>query len=228
MSTNSSNTKDKASDSGSSYAKPKKIDYETHWDNVYLNKSEEKLGWYETNLSPTMDLLSKTDLKKTATILNVGAGSTTLIDELLHKGYSNIIATDLSKIALQKLEERVGKGKVDCIVDDLTKPENLKNIPPVDLWIDRAVLHFFTNEEEQDNYFDLLKSKVRSNGYVLMAEFNLNGATKCAGLDIHRYNKEMLAEKLGENFDLIESFDYTYNNPSGGERPYVYTLFRKK
>jgi hypothetical protein len=228
MSTDSCNTNDKGSSSCSSKPKAEKINYEKHWDNVYSKSAEEKLGWYETDLSPTFDLISKSDISKTSTILIVGAGSTNLIDELLNKGYTNIVATDLSKIALQKLEGRVGTENIDCIVDDLINPENLKDIAPVDLWIDRAVLHFFTIEEDQDKYFDLLKSKVKSKGFVLLAEFNLEGASICAGLPIYRYSKEMLANKLGDNFDLIESFDYSYYKPSGDKRPYVYTLFKKK
>ena len=199
-----------------------------HWDNAYLNSPEEKLGWYETDLTPTINLILKTGLNKSARILNVGAGSTTLIDELLKIGYSNLIATDLSEIALKKLENRLGSGKVECIVDDLTKPIKLRKITPVDLWIDRAVLHFFTEKSDQDAYFDILNSKVNRNGFVLIAEFNLNGATVCSGLPIHRYSKELLIERLGTNFKLIESFDYIYLTPSGAERPYIYTLFKKE
>ena len=219
-------------DKGNSCCSPKTQTNETnlkeHWDKAYSNSSDEKLGWYETDLTPTLGLISKTGLNKNARVLNVGAGSTTLIDELLSKGYSNLIATDLSEVALKRLADRVGEVNVECITDDLTNPSDLKNIVPVDLWIDRAVLHFFTEKNEQDIYFDLLKSKVKSNGFVLLAEYNLNGATVCAGLPIYRYSKEMLIEKLGMDFELIDSFDYTYIMPSGAERPYVYTLFRKR
>ena len=203
------------------------INLKEHWDKAYLNSPEEKLSWYETDLSPTLELVAKTGLDKSARILNVGAGSTTLIDELLAIGYSNLIATDISEVALKKLEDRLGIGKTECIVDDLTNPTYLKSIEPVDLWIDRAVLHFFTEKGEQDIYFDLLKSKVKGGGFVLLAEFNLNSATKCSGLPVHRYSKEMLIEKLGAGFELIDSFDYTYIMPSGNERLYVYTLFKK-
>ena len=219
------------SDKGKSCCSPQvqneNVNLKEHWDKAYLNSPEYKLGWYETDLTPTIKLISKTGLSKSARILNVGVGSTTLVDELLKLGYSNLIASDLSEVALNNLENRLGTEKVEFIVDDLINPTVLKNIVPVDLWIDRAVLHFFTDKNEQNIYFDLLKSKVKSNGFVLLAEYNLNGATVCAGLPIHRYSKEMLNEKLGTDFELIDSFDYTYIMPSGAERPYIYTLFQK-
>lgn len=87
-------------------------------------------------------MISKTGLDKSGRILNVGSGSTTLIDELLKIGYSNVIATDLSEIAIKRLEKRIGKGKIQCITDDLTNATHLNKIQAVDLWIDRAVLHF--------------------------------------------------------------------------------------
>jgi len=204
------------------------VNIKEHWDKAYLNSPDEKLGWFETDLTPTLNFVSKTGLNKSARILNVGAGSTTLIGKLLNIGYSNLLATDISEVALKKLESRIGSGKAEYIIDDLTKPTKLKNIEPVDLWIDRAVLHFFTEENEQTAYFDLLKSKIREKGFVILAEYNLEGAETCAGLPVHRYSKEMLIEKLGADFELMDSFDYTYIMPSGAERPYIYTLFGKK
>lgn len=203
-----------------------KIDVKNHWDNAYTNSKEEALGWFETDLTPSLKLIDKAALHKNARIVNIGSGSTTLIDELLAKGYTNLIATDISDIALDNLLKRVD-NKIETIVDDLTNPSKLETIEPVDLWIDRAVLHFFVSEVEQTTYFELLKSKIAKNGYVLLAQFNLEGASKCSGLPVHRYNQEKLAKKLGKEFYLIESFDYTYSMPTGALRPYVYTLFQK-
>lgn len=198
-----------------------------HWDKSYLNSSDEKLGWFETDLSPSLDLIAKTNLSKNMKILSVGAGITTLIDELLKQGYSNLLATDISAVALNKLKNRIGKKNIECITDDLTNPVSLLKMKPVDLWIDRAVLHFFTGRKDQETYFDLLRSKVKRNGYALFAEFNTNGAKVCSGLPVHRYNEEMLIKRLGTAFELINSFEYTYIMPSGDKRPYIYALFKK-
>ena len=218
---------DKESNCCSSKVQKDDIILKDHWNNTYLNGSSEKLGWYESDPSTTIDLILKTGLYKTDTILNVGAGNTTLVDELLKNGYSNLIATDISDISLKKLENRVGKDKVEFIVDDLTNPVNLINIPPVNLWVDRAVLHFFTERKDQEAYFELLKNKVKGNGFVLFAEYNLEGATRCAGLPIHRYSKEILSKELGSEFELIESFDFIYTMPSGDKRPYLYALYKR-
>ena len=205
------------------------VSSKTHWDNAYANSPVEKLGWYETDLSPTLDLLNKSKLGKNARILNVGAGASTLVDEFVSDGYTNIIAADISKVSLDHLKRRLGVDaeKVKFVIDDLTNPTELLNIEHIDLWIDRAVLHFFNKPEEQDEYFNLLKKTIKKGGYAILAEYNLNGATKCAGLPVHRYSKEMLQEKLGDGFKLIESFNYTYTMPHGHLRPYIYTLFQK-
>jgi len=227
MSENSCNIDNKGKSSCAASSKNKSKNLSTHWDNAYSNKPEEKLGWFETDLSPMLNLISKTNLNKSSQILNAGAGNTRLIDELISEGFTNLIATDLSKVALNNLSERVGTKNVDCIVDDLTNPIKLNSINLVDLWIDRAVLHFFTEEKDQKNYFELINKKVTKGGFVILAEFSLEGAKKCSGLDVVRYDKEALSKKLGPDFKLIESFDYIYTMPSGDERPYIYALYKK-
>ncbi|MFL0353058.1 class I SAM-dependent methyltransferase [Xanthomarina sp. GH4-25] len=200
-----------------------------HWNKAY-DKADNQLGWFEENPTPTMQLIDTCKLEKDARILNVGVGTTTLIDVLLDAGFTNLIANDLSNLALEKLKERILKShnyNLNSIVDDLTKPIVLQNLESIDLWIDRAVLHFFLKDEEQTAYFNLIKKIVTKDGYVLIAVFSLDGAEKCCGLDLKRYNVEMLQNKLGNSFKLINSFNHTFINPFGSERPYVYTLFKR-
>ena len=201
-----------------------------HWNAAY-NLEDEQLGWFEANPMQTMELVNACNLKKDATILNVGAGTTTLIDTLLEEGYTNMIANDLSDLALDKLKQRIKKShnyNLTCIKDDLTNPQKINKLQNIDLWIDRAVLHFFLTEAEQNAYFNLIQKTVSKNGYVIIAVFSLEGAQKCCGLDLRRYNLEMLQNNLGTHFKLIKSFNHTFINPFGGERPYIYTLFQRQ
>ncbi len=207
-----------------------KIDFKQHWNNAYSAKPINKMGWYENDVSATFRLIDNAIIDKDARILNVGAGSTTLVDELLAKGYANVIASDISEVSLTVLKARLGvkSAEIDWIVDDLINSTKLKNLDTVNLWIDRAVLHFFTKQADRKAYFELLKQLVKSDGYVIFAEFNLDGALKCSGLDVHRYSNQLLMDDLGSSFKLIDTFDHIYTMPSGDLRPYIYSLFKRQ
>ncbi len=200
-----------------------------YWCGKYTDVDYKTLGWYEQEATPSLELIQKAKLDKDAVIFNVGAGATTLIDSLLDLGYTNLIANDISSCALNNIKKRIGNKQknVQFIVDDLVNPKELKNLPEIDLWNDRAVMHFFTDEKDQNAYFNLLHSKVKKDGFVILSEFNLQGATSCSGLPVKRYNTKMLQEKLGENYTLITDFNHDYIMPNGEIRKYVYTLFQK-
>ena len=202
-----------------------------HWDSAYEKSPIEKLGWYEKIPEPTIELLNKCQLTKHAHILNVGAGATTFVDVLCQLSYTNITANDISVKSLNFLKRRLGTEKskqVKWIVDDLTNSNTLDKIAPVDLWYDRAVFHFFTEQKDQNVYMNLLSKLVKPKGYVILAAFNLEGATTCSGLPVKQYDQTMLQNQMGNSFTLLESFDYTYSMPSGATREYVYTLFQRK
>jgi len=205
-------------------------DFEKHWNNAYRKTPIKSLGWYEEDPKPSLDLIDDCNLSENAVIFNAGAGASTLINQLLSKCYSNIIVNDISAAALTELKMNLNIAKnsnLQFIVDDLTNPIELINLKNIDLWHDRAVLHFFTTEQQQKVYFDLIRKVLKPNGYVILAEFNLEGAKKCSGLDVVNYNEKMLQESLGNEFSLLKSFNYTYAQPSGNTREFVYTLFQR-
>ena len=206
-------------------------DYEKHWNNAYLKTPVSNLGWYEEDPIPSMNLIKKCKLPKNALIFNAGAGATTLIEHLLNEGYSNIVVNDIAVAALTELKTNLSDHKnsqLKFIVDDLINPTELLHLKNVDLWHDRAVLHFFTTEEQQEAYFELLRSAVRINGFVILAEFELGEATLCSGLTTFNYNEKMLQERLGTDFELLKSFNYRYRQPAGNTKRYIYTLFQRK
>jgi len=100
-------------------------------------------------------------------------------------------------------------------------------LPGIDIWIDRAVLHFLREEEHIQGYFNNLVSALKPGGHALFAEFSTAGAPKCAGLELHRYCIEELSARLGSHFKLISFFDHIYINPDGAARPYIYALFKR-
>ncbi len=202
-----------------------------HWNEIYEALDVDELTWYEEIPEPSIRLLSRCHINKNESILDVGAGASTFIDYLINQGFTNIIAADISEIALNRLKERLGKAKASCvrwIVDDITRPIHIQNLRDIAVWHDRAVLHFLLEENQQMMYLSTLRKVIKKGGYVIIAAFSLKGAKKCSGLDVKNYDQNMIARFLGEDFDLLEYFDYTYHMPSGEPRPYTYALFQKR
>lgn len=205
------------------------INYKEHWDKVYSNSEVNKLGWYEEIPQPSIKLIEKCNLKKNSVILDVGTGATSLIPYLLEKDYTNIIALDISEEVIKKTSQGLKSedaNKVKWVIDDIANPKLLNE--KVDLWHDRTVLHFLIDEKQQEGYLTTLNRIVKPGGYVIIAVFSLAGAKKCSGLDVKNYNEQMISKFLGNEYELLDNFYYIYVQPSGNERPFVYTLFKRK
>ncbi|QDV85773.1 putative S-adenosyl-L-methionine-dependent methyltransferase [Stieleria magnilauensis] len=198
-----------------------------HWNKIFSTKTDPELGWYEGDVTQTLKFLAQIPLGESRQVFLPGAGTSKLVDELLSRGHK-LVLNDVSEEALSRLRRRVGTGeKLTFLRHDISKtlPEGISQ---VDLWIDRAVLHFLLDEEDIQTYFSNLKSTIRLGGYALLAEFSLAGAPKCAGLELHRYCVDEMSRRMGPEFVLVEHEDYTYINPAGDSRPYLYALFKRQ
>jgi EEF1A lysine methyltransferase 2 len=201
-----------------------------HWNKVYNHKASKELGWYESHPELSLNLIKKCQLPSEALILIAGAGTTTLVDALIDLGFSSLIACDLSAIALKNLQTRLGvqAQTVDWIVDDLSAAQNLdKYASRIDLWQDRAVLHFLLTEPERTGYLKSLKDLLKPGGFALIACFAPGTVQRCSGLPIRQYSAQDLSDWLGSNFKLIESHLQTYTQPSGGQREFTHALFQR-
>jgi EEF1A lysine methyltransferase 2 len=204
---------------------------QAHWNKVYSSKPITQLGWYEAQAAQSLKLIEHCALDKQDVILDIGSGTTTLINTLLEQGFQRVVALDISEIALEKARTGLGAKKaaqVQWIVDDITNPTKLFDLSEVGLWHDRAAFHFVTDEQQRQTYLSTLLRVLRPGGYVIIAAFAIGGASRCSGLDVRNYDTASLIQFFGSNFELIESMDYTYHMPSGDLRPYVYTLFQRK
>lgn len=201
-----------------------------HWNKKYTDTPITQLGWYETKSMPSIQLIENCRVPKNSPIVDIGSGASTLISNLLELGYQNLWAVDISEVALEKSKNLLGKeqaAQMHWLIDDVTNPAAMLQLPKIAVWHDRAVFHFLTNEKDRHMYHSLVQKTVISGGFVIMATFALNGAAMCSGLPVQRYNVDGLRDFLGENFKLVESLDHTYQMPSGDLRPYVYARFQK-
>jgi len=198
-----------------------------HWNAIFATKADPELGWYESDPSQTLKFLDRLPATETATVFLPGAGTSILVDSLLER-CARLVLDDVSDEALRKLEARIGtrEGRIVWLHHDMSRPVPA-GLPPIDLWIDRAVLHFLRDEADIGTYFDNLRTLVRPGGHVLLAEFAPDGAPRCAGLEVHRYSVEELTGRLGGEFNLVASEHHVFVNPFGDPRPYVYALYRR-
>ena len=198
-----------------------------HWDSIFSSTEDPKLGWYEKDTSQTLELLNHIPKWKNSTVFLPGAGTSVLIEELLSKGVK-LVLNDISIEALNRVKSRLG-GKckeIKWLCQDIAQPIQ-DTIPDIDIWIDRAVLHFLTDEDDIKGYFENVKSTLNVGGYAIFAEFSKTGASECAGLKLHRYSIEEISENLGSSFSIVTHFNYTYINPFGDPRPYIYALYKR-
>jgi len=133
-----------------------------HWDNIFSNTEDTKLGWYEKDTSQTFKLLHKIPDWKKATIFLPGAGTSILIEDLISKDIK-LILNDISNEALNRVKQRLKEddGKIGWLCQDIAQPIK-EPIPEIDIWIDRAVLHFLTNENDIKGYFENVKGKSKT------------------------------------------------------------------
>ncbi|MCF6287023.1 MAG: hypothetical protein L3K26_17830 [Candidatus Hydrogenedentes bacterium] len=47
-------------------------------------------------------------------------------------------------------------------------------------------------------------------------------------MTLHRYSVDALSERLGTSFRMVAQQNYTYINPNGDPRPYIYALFKRE
>ncbi len=198
-----------------------------HWDAIFSNTEDSKLGWYEKDTSKTFALLKKIPGWDKASVFLPGAGTSVLIEDLLSREV-RLIVNDISSEALNRVRQRLEDHSRICgwLCQDIARPIP-EPVPAADIWIDRAVLHFLTDEEDINGYFQNVRSVLRVGGHAVFAEFSLTGAPRCAGLVLHRYSVDELAQRLGPSFEMIDQFDHTYINPFGDPRPYIYALFKR-
>lgn len=198
-----------------------------HWDSIFSKTKESTLGWYEESPKETFILLNKIKSWQDSTLFISGAGTSLLVDELATHN-TKLVLNDISIEALNRIKNRLGKqmNEVLWLCQDISQPIQIP-MPIIDIWIDRAVLHFLTEEKNIQGYFDNLKACLAKDGYVIFAEFSQTGAKNCAGLSIHQYSLDELSTRLGQSFKLLNSFNYTFISPRAEERPYLYALFQQ-
>ena len=81
---------------------------QSHWEKVYQSKTPTELSWYEPHPTKSLELIEAARLETDASIIDVGGGASTLLDDLLERGYKNLTVLDISENALEETKRRLG------------------------------------------------------------------------------------------------------------------------
>ncbi|HEV8592340.1 MAG TPA: class I SAM-dependent methyltransferase [Pyrinomonadaceae bacterium] len=80
-----------------------------HWENIYGTKQPTDVSWFRLHLDKSLELIESAKLNKDAAIIDIGCGASTLIDDLLDRGYTNLSCLEISGGALETTKKRLGK-----------------------------------------------------------------------------------------------------------------------
>ncbi|MWJ29115.1 methyltransferase domain-containing protein [Halomonas sp. ZH2S] len=198
-----------------------------YWEAVYRDKAQEVVSWYRPHLEKSVQLIEVAAPDHGAAIIDVGGGESTLVDDLLLRGYRDISVLDISPLALQVARQRLGNAAntVKWLVGDITQA----NLPRqrYDVWHDRAVFHFLVDRQQRAAYVQQVLHSLAPNGHLVMATFGPEGPQQCSGLETVRYDTKRLSEQLGPRFELVDhSLEY-HRTPGGSIQQFLYACFRK-
>ena len=88
---------------------------------------------------------------------------------------SKLICICISKIFLGEQSKNI-----EWIVEDVLNYDPKQNF---DVWHDRAVFHFLTDQNQIKKYVDLVSRNISNNGYLIIGTFSEQGPLKCSGLE---------------------------------------------
>ena len=202
------------------------MDMQKHWEKIYTEKAPTAVSWYRPHLETSLELIERAALDRSASIIDVGGGESTLVDDLLTRGYQDITVLDISRTAIDENIKRLGDDskRVKWLVTDITK----SNLPPAayDVWHDRAVFHFLTQQGDRFAYVCQVARSVRKGGHVIVSTFGPEGPTKCSGLEIVRYDADSLHREFGVQFRLLGSSSELHQTPFGTIQQFLYCYCR--
>lgn len=203
-------------------------DRREHWEDVYRNKAPDAVSWYTPHLDSSLALLRQSGLNAGSRVIDVGAGASTLVDDLIDAGVREITALDLSNAALAVSRQRLGAraGAVNWLAADIRQAA----LPEAgyDLWHDRAVLHFLTEPADIAAYVAAATRAITVDGFAIIGGFAPDGPTRCSQLPVMRRSPEDIAALFGAHFELTWQHRETHTTPWGSTQAFAFAVLKKR
>ncbi len=196
----------------------------SHWKKIYTEKREEDMSWTQEVPQPSLDLILALDLPFDAPIIDIGGGNSKLAESLLDRGYTDITVVDISEEALSISQKRMGTeaSKITWTAANIL---NFSTDRQYACWHDRAVFHFFTEEEDKLQYKSVLDKYCSQD--LIIGTFSTSGPTKCSGLTIQQYDVQSLSDFLSPEFLVRSSLSLTHCTPFDTYQDFIFCTLEK-
>lgn len=200
---------------------------QAHWDEVYSTKRQNEVSWFQSAPELSLALIRKHAPGENSSIVDIGAGASSLCAALLVAGYRDLSVLDISGAAIETAKANLAEraGDIEWIVADITK---WKPARQWQVWHDRAVFHFLTDKDSQDAYIAALNAATASGSIAIVSGFAPDGPEKCSGLPVVRYDANTLAARIGSGFELLEEKREDHRTPGGSIQKFYYAVLRKR
>ncbi len=201
-------------------------DVATHWDDAYA-QGETARGWFEAEPVMSLRMIDAAQVASDASVVDIGGGTSRLVDNLLARGHDDVTVLDVSGAALKIAQDRLGPdaAKVTWIATDIRQwsPGRV-----FDLWHDRAAMHFLGDEADQDTYRRTLNAASRAGTVAVFGCFASDGPTHCSGLPVVRRDVADLVEFLGPQWALVAQDRESHPTPGGAMQPFTWAAFVRR
>ena len=195
-----------------------------HWEKIYQTKTNDGVSWFQETPTESIELIKKYSSNNSDKIIDVGCGKGFLADNLLESKFKDITLVDISSNALSEINNRLKNQYLSFIETDIL---DFNSDYKYDIWHDRAVFHFITENKSIDKYISLCNNYINRGGKLIIGTFAEDGPLKCSGLEIKRYSINDLVNLFKENFELAEGFKMLHQTPFNTQQSFTFCVFKK-
>lgn len=159
-------------------------------------------------------------------VIDVGGGSSLLVDRLLDRGLADVTVLDIAAASLDGARQRLGQraASVTWVHADvvLWAPERTYS-----LWHDRAAFHFLTDPDDRRAYVSAASQAVAPAGSLVLSTFAHDGPEQCSGLAVQRWTADDLAAQFALAFEPMSSKTSVHTTPWGSEQRFTTVVMRR-
>lgn len=94
------------------------MDTRTHWEKIYTTKAPDQVSWYAPHLETSVALIERSVVDTSASTIDVDGGESTLVDDLLGRGFQKRDGLGCLAGSHRSHEEKAGSaGRSSALVN---------------------------------------------------------------------------------------------------------------